>query len=143
MKLVTKSKEIGLTHSLIQLIVFGLISGGTIFLLPMALAEITGWVLLILWTGYNFIGLPIIIKLLDNFITKKTRILGVLKIMITGLIGGLLGFTLNLVYYKFHMFFIKKEFNLSDYYNDFFNIVTTLTISIISAELIRIRKTIF
>ena len=134
------AEEIGITHSLTQILTLGIYSGGDIFLLPLALAEITGWVLLVILIGFNFLGLPIIINILDRTFVKKTSILTIVKIIITGLTGGLLGFFLNIAYYKFHMFYIKKDFSISDYYNDFFPIVITLTGTIIIAEILRMTK---
>lgn len=46
-----------------------------------------------LWTGLNFLVLPLIIKFLDSTFIQKTSGLTILKIIITGLTGGLLGFS--------------------------------------------------
>jgi hypothetical protein len=143
MKKFKQTKEIGLLNSLTQILTLVIFSGGAIFLLPLALSEITGWVLFGLWAGLNFIGLPLIIYFLNNIFNKSTIVLTIVKIILTGLTGGLLGFFLNIIYYKFHMAYIKKDFNVSDYYSDFLPIVTTLTITIIIAETIRILKTNF
>ncbi len=140
----TNNKEIGIINSLTQLIALGILSGGAVFLLPLALAEITGWVMLALWVGLNFFGLPLIIKLTDKIIscqTVKFNFLSGLKIFLTGLFGGLLAYILNLTYYRFHMYYIDKEFNITNYKGDFVPIVLTMTVAIIAGEIIRkIRK---
>ncbi|MEX2593312.1 MAG: hypothetical protein WD426_11090 [Anditalea sp.] len=123
----TDNKEIGIINSLTQLVALGIFSGGAIFFLPLALAEITGWVMLGLWIGLNFFGLPLIIKLTD-------------KILLTGLSGGLLAYILNLTYYRFHMYYIDKEFNLNDYKSDLIPIVLTMTVAIMIGELIRRKR---
>ena len=136
-------KEIGIFHSLTQVLTLGIYSGGVIFLLPLALAEITGWVMLGFWTGLNFLVLPIIISLLDKTLDRvnsSSAILRATKIFVTGLTGGLVGYCLYLIYYKFHMFYIKKEFNINEFYSDFYPIVLTLTVTISITEVIRIKR---
>lgn len=136
---VTENKEIGIINSLTQLVAVGVFSGETIFLLPLVLAEMTGWVMLGLWIVLNFVGLPLIIKLTDKIINHKVgelNIMSTLKILLVGLSGGLLAFILNLIYYSF----ISKQFNLNDYKSSFIPIVLTMSVAIMIGELIRIKR---
>lgn len=138
-----QTREIGIFHSLTQILTLGIYSGGVIFLLPLALAEITGWVILGLWTGLNFLALPIIISLLDKTfyrVNNFSTVVTASKIFITGLTGGLIGYCLYLIYYRFHVFYIKTDFNINDFYSDFYPIVLTLTITIIITEVIRLKR---
>ena len=137
------TKDIGIVHSITQIVSLGIYSGGIIFLLPLVLAEITGWVMLGLWAGLNFLGLPLIIKLLDITFPKRTSLFNLFKIIMTGLTGGLLALSLYILYYRFHMFSIKKDFSIHDYYDDFLPVIITMTITMIIAELIRKKETIF
>ena len=139
----TNYKEIGIINSLTQLVAFGILSGGAVFLLPLAFAENTGWVMLILWIGLNFLGLPMIVKLTDKILEGRAASLDLrseLKILLTGLLGAVLAYILNLVYYRFHMHYIDKEFDLSDYKSDFVSIVATMTMAIIVGEFVRRKR---
>lgn len=123
-----------------QLVALGVTSGGAIFLLPLALAEINGWVMLTLWLGLNFLGLPLIVWLTDKILSVfklPTIIIRLQYLLLTGITGGLLSYILYLTYYKFHMHSIQQEFSFSKFQEDFLPIVTTMTITIAIGELIR------
>lgn len=140
---VTDNKEIGVINSLTQLVALGIFSGGAIFLLPLALSEITGWIMLGLWIALNFLGLPLIIGLTDKIQDSQEgqfNLTNGLKILLTGISGGLLAYIFELTYYKFHMFYIDKEFTLNDYKDDFIPLVLTMTIAIITGEIIRRKR---
>lgn len=132
--------EIGLCHSWAQILVFGVHTGPAVFLLLLVLSEITGWVLLALWATLNFAILPLIINLLDKFLPGKSKLqtLSVLtKIILTGVVGGLLAVCLYVAYYRFHFYYIGQPFSISSHAKDFGSIVTYAGVTITVAEALR------
>jgi hypothetical protein len=136
-KIMKHAKEIGILHSATQVLALGIFTGGGVFLLPLALAEITGWVMLGLWIGLNFLCLPTIVFLLDRLIIKITKPLVIGKNILTGLIGGVLAFCISLAYMKFHTYYIRKDFIVQDYFNDFIPIATVTGSTIMITEIFR------
>ena len=137
MEVKPQTKQIGITHILTQILVLGIISGGSVFVLLIALAEITGWILLGLWLIFDFFVLPQIQRFLDKTFSQTTILFSLLKMILLGLAGGIIAFLLFILYYRFHMFYINAGFNISTYYKDFIPMLIVVFMLISIGELVR------
>lgn len=151
MKLFHNYEKIGTIHLLTQAIAFIVMTKGMALLFLQALSESPGWVIVSLWLILNYFVIALLINLLDVILSSSSRntlLVTAIKILVIALVGGVVSFLFNLIYYRFHFFYIGKEFNLNDFRNNLWNFMTYIPPVIVLGELIRrntgfIRRKIF
>lgn len=138
MKILQNQKKIGTVHFITQAIAFIVLTKGMGLLFLQALAESPGWVMLGLWIAFNFLGIVLLVNITDKLFHNSTSLLiaGV-KIILIALLAGIISYLFELIYYKYHFYYIGRDFDLNDFKNSFWSFMKYIPPVVAIGELIR------
>lgn len=140
MKLLQDQKRIGTLHIVTQLAALIVLTKGEGLLLMLALAETPGWIMLALWLLFNYFILVVLVNHFDSlplFSSRYAKYETSIKVLLIAVLGGFLSFFFDLIYYKFHFYYIGEEYKLTELLGNIWSFMFFVPPVIAIGEIIR------
>lgn len=140
MKLLQNQRKIGTLHLVTQLVALIVLTKGEGLILMLALSEPPGWIMFGLWLLFNYIILVILVNYFESLPLSSFRFAKygtAVKILLIAVLGGLLSFICDLIYYRFLFYYIGEEYKLTELLGNVWSIMVFVSPVIASGEIIR------
>ncbi|MBD1398479.1 hypothetical protein H9Q13_15005 [Pontibacter sp. JH31] len=140
MKLLLNQKKIGKQHLVTQLVALIVLTKGEGLFLMLALSEAPGWIMLALWILFNYFILVALVNYFNSLPLASSRFAKygtTIKVLLIAVLGGLISFAFDLIYYRFHFYYIGEEYSLTELLGDIWSFMIFVPPVIAMGEIIR------